>query len=61
MIVDSLIGLKETFDDYSNNIIIIVTKTDDLEEGKKREIENYIYQKTGLDKIIFSTKNTQSY
>ena len=61
MIVDSLIGLKETFDDYSNNIIIIITKTDELEEGKKLEIENYIYQKTGLDKIIFSAKNNQSY
>ena len=57
LIVDSLIGLKETFEDYCNNIIIIITKTDEIGNSKKRELQNYIIEKTGFNKIIFSDIN----
>ena len=57
LIVDSLIGLKETFEDYCNNIIIIITKTDEIGNSKKRELQNYIVDKTGFNKIIFSDIN----
>lgn len=57
LIVDSLIGLKETFEDYCNNIIIIITKTDEIGNSKKRELQNYIVEKTGFNKIIFSDIN----
>ena len=57
LIVDSLIGLKETFEDYCNNIIIIITKTDEIGNSKKRELQNYIVEKSGFNKIIFSDIN----
>lgn len=60
LIVDSLIGLKETFDDYTENIIIIITKTDELKQCQKLEIEKYIFQKTGFKKIIFSGMKTNA-
>ena len=61
LIVDSLIGLKETFEDYCNNIIIIITKTDEMEDSKKRETKEYILKKTGFDKIIFSDIHKRGY
>ena len=57
LIVDSLIGLKETFEDYCKNIIIIITKTDEMDDNKKEETKNYILEKTRFDKIIFSDIN----
>jgi len=61
LIVDSLIGLKETFENYENNIIIIITKTDEMEDSKKRETKDYILNKTGFDKIIFSDIHKHGY
>jgi len=59
LIVDSLIGLKETFDDYCDNVIIIVTKTDEMFDIEKDKTKNYIFEKTGFDKIIFSDINKE--
>ena len=61
LMVDSLIGLKETFDDYCKNIIIIITKTDEMDDTKKDQTRNYILDKTGFDKIIFSDINKNGY
>lgn len=61
LMVDSLIGLKETFDGYSNNIIIIITKTDEMDDAKKDETRDYILKKTGFDKIIFSDINKNGF
>lgn len=61
LIVDSLIGLQETFDDYSKNIIIIITKTDEMDNTEKENTRNYIFKKTGFDKIIFSDINKNGY
>ena len=54
LIVDSLIGLKETFDDYANNIIIIITKTDNMTDVEKNNTKKYIFTKTSFEKIIFT-------
>ena len=61
LIVDSLIGLKETFDDYCDNVIIIITKTDEMKNSEKKTTEDYIYKKTGFNKIIFSDNYTLGY
>ena len=61
LIVDSLIGLKETFDDYCDNVIIIVTKTDKMFDIDIHKTKNYIIQKTGFNKIIFSNIYTTGY
>ena len=61
LMVDSLIGLKETFEDYFKNIIIIITKTDDMDDASKEETKNYILNKTGFDKIIFSDINKEGH
>ena len=61
LIVDSLIGLKETFDDYCDNVIIIVTKTDKMFDIDIHKTKNYIIQKTGFNKIIFSDIYTTGY
>ena len=60
-IVDSLINLKETFDGYSNNIIVIITKTEEYDQSKKEECKKYIFDKTKFEKIIFTTKDTHPF
>ncbi len=55
---DSLISLKETFDDYIDNIIVIITKTESYDNNKKEEVRNYVKEKTGFDKIIFTDEYT---
>jgi hypothetical protein len=58
LIVDSLISLKETFDDYIDNIIVIITKTESYDINKKNEVKNYIIERTKFDKILFNNKYT---
>lgn len=57
LIVASLLDLKDTFYDCFNNIIIIITKTDEMDDASKDQTKNYIIEKTGFDKIIFSDMN----
>ena len=58
LIVDTLKGLKEAFDDYFDNIIIIITKSEGLEHSTKFLYENKIYGCTKFKKIIFSDSHT---
>jgi len=58
LIADSLISLKETFDDYIDNIIVIITKTESYDINKKNQVKNYIIEQTKFDKIIFTNENT---
>ena len=60
-IVTSLIDLKETFDGYENNNIVIITKTEEYDQSKKEECREYILNKTGFNTIIFSNKNISSW
>ena len=56
-----MIDLKETFDGYENNIIVIITKTEEYDQSKKDECREYILNKTGFNKIIFSNENIDSW
>ena len=56
-----MIDLKETFDGYENNIIVIITKTEEYDQSKKEECREYILNKTGFNKIIFFKKNISSW
>lgn len=61
LIADSLISLKETFDEYIDNIIVIITKTESYDENKKNEVRKYIEDKTEFDKVIFTDKKTKGW
>jgi GTPase SAR1 family protein len=59
LMADSLISLKETFEEYTANIIVIITKTESYDENKKNEVKNYLKDKTKFEKIIFTKKDTR--
>jgi GTPase SAR1 family protein len=61
LIADSLISLKETFDEYIDNIIVIITKTESYDENKKNEVRKYIEDKTEFDKVIFTDRKTKGW
>lgn len=60
-IADNLISLKEIFEDYEDNIIIIITKTESYDDNKKNEVRTYIKDNTEFNKIIFSNENTSGW
>ena len=53
-------GLKETFDDYSKNIITFITKTENMIDLEKNNTKKYIFKKISFDKIIFIDENNST-
>lgn len=51
---------KVIFENYLDNIIVVITKTEELDNDKKSFFIKKISEKTSLEKIIFSNNNVDS-
>ena len=57
LMIQKILALKEIFEDYKDNTLIILTQCDLVLYGKMFEIEMIIEKKMGYKKIISSFKN----
>ena len=53
--------MKSIFSNYIKNIAIIITKTENVDDKQKDKLKFAINKKFGIENILFSTKDSNSY